>query len=146
MGRKLTIASSVLWGIAALGVSDARATVVVDQSQTSFNATSGFLGSTQAFAQTFTVSESGRLFGIEVVLDGSQPIQLRLLDTSNGVPTFNVIAASTAMAGNDPEFVYFDFSNLDVQVTQGELLAFEPFSDVSNGQTVGEYVGWGDVN
>ena len=82
----LTLCSSV----AVCGT--AEATPVLDQSQSQFLTTSGFLGYVQTFAQTFTVGISGRLDGISlVVAGGDKPLDLRLLDTVGGVPSFSAI-------------------------------------------------------
>lgn len=60
---------------------------VIDQTQTSYSHTSGFLGDVQMLAQTFTVGVTGELGTIGIYLSAGDPIiSLNLLQTSSRGP------------------------------------------------------------
>jgi hypothetical protein len=121
--------------------------LILDQQQTTVNATTGFLDdSAFDLAQTFTVGASGHLSGISVVIANAGPVTLSLLETVAGVPTFFVLASAVAIAPSLPGLTFFDFSSSDIHVHVGEVLAFSPSAVGSNGQVIGEDIGLAGID
>ena len=71
---------------------------------------------------------------------GSLPIGLDLLETLAGLPT-TVIANAVAVSPT-PAWITFDFSADNIMVTAGQVLAFQPIATGSNGQVVGDEIGF----
>ncbi len=148
----------VITGVLLLvgGIGEVRASVILDQSNTSNDGyiDAGFSALGWS-AQTFTVGISGQLDHIEVdiYLRQSVPgsIQLDLLSTIAGVPTSTVLGATSVPNSSVPylfpdppvhhAFVTFDFAALNVNVTQGEVLAIALRS--SDPQLIGGWMGCG---
>jgi hypothetical protein len=91
------------------------------------------IGLDSSGAQTFTVGITGILTEIDVFIQRNGPIlsdlHLDVRPTVNGVPTANDSAAlgsvtlPTPILGTTPSFIAFDFSSLDIRVSQDDLLA-----------------------
>lgn len=113
---------------------------ILDQSQPLYDATSGFLGYVQTFAQTFTVGISGQLSGVSVTMRSSGPVELRLLGTSAGVPTFTVLASALATPTSNDAPVYFDFTSNNFNVAVGDIFAIQPWTTESNGSAVASQI------
>jgi hypothetical protein len=133
-------ATAALWAGSVSSL--VQAAPIIDQQQLQVNATSGFQTGHFDLAQTFTVGISGRLDGISIVAanGGSLPIGLDLLETLAGLPT-TVIANAVAVSPT-PAWITFDFSADNIMVTVGQVLAFQPIATGSNGQVVGDEIGF----
>jgi hypothetical protein len=121
----------------------AHSALILDQQQTTVDATTGFLTGVQELAQTFTVGKSGRLGGITIDVAAGLPVTLDLLQVVGGVPTFSILASAVAAGPTSPAFTFFDFTSSDIHVHVGEVLAFAPSVTTSNGQVVGEDISFG---
>jgi hypothetical protein len=64
----------------------------------------------------------------------STPITLNLMAAFNGSPTNFVLATAIATPSSSPAWTTFNFN---IPVFAGEVLAFEPSTNVSGGQVLG---------
>jgi hypothetical protein len=88
-------------------------------------------------AQTFTVGIGGLLNSVDVFDGGGlgsilnfwqmsgTPGSMRILATSNGVPTFTVLASMNVALYTTDNWVTWDFSSSGLFVTPGEVLALD---------------------
>jgi len=114
-------------------------TVVLDQSFPTISSSSGFgynpfvtPHTNLIKAQTFTVGLAGKLATVEAFMvqwtsDGGN-YSLDILNTSGGVPTYSSLGTITRPLASLPpspdwDWVSFDVSFLNIQVTPGEVLA-----------------------
>ena len=131
--------------LSLLGIPHPASASTIDQQQLSFNATTGFLDNVQSLAQTFTVGTSGEPSSISVVLAASSSITLNFLAATAGLPTSSVLVTASNPTSS-PGWTTFDFSNSNLLVFPGEVLAFQPSTSVSGGQVLGKDIAYNATN
>lgn len=145
-----------LGGIVAftgLAASPTLASPIIDQQQLASIGSVSFTDGAAlgGVAQTFTVGISGQLTSIGLRLGVTGPLtELLVLSANGGIPTFNILATSTAISQAPVNAccqppgptTFFDLMASNLMVAPGDVLAFEPIMlSSSSGENSMEFFG-----